>query len=207
MAVSSGSIINVNDIINRFKTNCETLIRNNSNQGSPYLPSGQLGSLPSSTTASLIGSSKNKINAATIVTNLTNFVRGLTRIRNYITYEYISGNKGNSLTYTSSGRKVFAATLASVSAVTRGTTMGGRSVTYTSGWTRSPSSSTATQSLSVSNPSISTNSTINANNLVTFFNNLYSAWATCAGNTITYRYYYCYNDCHTECHNSGRSRR
>jgi hypothetical protein len=214
MAFGSGNKIAISDIVARFKTNCENSIMSKASIAtSSYVPTADIGSSPTRFTQSMIGSTNSKITASTIINQLTNFVRDLTRVRKFQTRTYRNGNQGTSLNDTYNGWRIFKTSLPSLSSPKRTATASRwrayqqtyESVPYQSGWTRNTSS--GVQSLSsVTNPSVTSGSTINANNLSTFFTNLYNAWETRYNNAIVYENYFCYNDCHSNCHWS-RSRR
>ena len=139
-----------------------------------------------------------KITGATVYTALTNVVANLSRVRNFNSYWYHQNNGSFSLVETKSGKAVFKPhfdALPAYSAVNS---------TAVAGRTRSVN--VPLQAINVDDSTVKAGKIASAANIITFFNNLKTAWSTASANAITYQLYTCHRNCHNNCHGS-RGRR
>ena len=146
-----------------------------------------------------------EISAADTYNSLKGIIDKLTKIRNYSSSWYYQSNDSTSLVATKSGTAIFKATIPGLTAYSTSTKVDGatgwaRSVTGTSAGVGS--SATTTSTLTVTNPFVQ-NQEAKAGQVQprttngTLFKNLFDAWNTAKGKTITYTYYTCHSNCHS----------
>lgn len=145
------------------------------------------------------------ITGATVYNVLFEIVRKLTRVREFTSTWYHKTGTTNSYIASTSGKAIFKSNLTSYASSSNA-----KINSRTSGWARNISGSSL-QTLSFTNPGITKDTIITADNMNKFFTNMFNAWTNLSKNKITYTFYTChYNcheNCHQSCHGSGRSRR
>lgn len=216
MAVSKGTKITKTDVINHFnttiidyvysgtpwhsgnypKTATATTITENWSgtvvaAGVNLIPSGQLDANTKPSLSSI--GSDTKLTAATVVNALKNAANAVTRVRKCTVNWYHTEDTTDALKQTNTNKAIFLATTSAVSGTTR---------PY---FTKSPDTTAMTSTLSPATSNVASSQVASANNMITFINNIKTAWDTAYASTVTYTYYTCHNQCYTApCQSRGR---
>lgn len=197
MALVTGSIVNKEDIINKFKTNIIDIVTSNaySNSNIPKI-TGQAGTVPAVVKADLGGISEIKnisldsgiINGTTVYNIMIAVMKNCSRVRNFTSNLYFETNGNKALEKTLTGKAVFKPTLATVP----------------SGYTRNKNGSLLV------NPNVTNNvsgKTGSLDRLDALCNAMLEAWKSASKDQLVYNYYSCHSSCHSSCHNDHRGRR
>ena len=196
MALVTGSIVNKEDVINKFKANIIDIVTSNaySNSNVPQI-TGQAGTVPAVVQADLGGVNEIKnisldsgiINGTTVYNIMIAVMKNCSRVRNFTSNLYFETDGNKELEKTMTGKAIFKSTLATVP----------------SGYTRNKNGSLLV------NPNVTNNisgKTGDLDRLDTLCNAMLEAWKAASKDQLVYNYYSCHSSCHSSCHDS-RTRR
>ena len=196
MALVTGSIVNKEDIINKFKANIIDIVTSNaySNSDIPQI-TGQAGTFSAVVQADLGGVNEIKnisldsgiINGTTVYNIMIAVMKNCSRVRNFTSNLYFETNGNRALEKTITGKAIFKSTL----------------TTVPSGYTRNKNGSLLV------NPNVTNNisgKTGNLDRLDALCYAMLEAWKTASKDQLVYNYYSCHRSCNSACHGS-RGRR
>ena len=196
MALVTGSIVNKEDIINKFKANIIDIVTSNaySNSNIPRI-NGQAGTFSAVVQADLGGVNEIQnisldsgiISGTTVYNIMIAVMKNCSRVRNFTSNLYFNTNGNNALERTITGKAVFKSTL----------------TTVPSGYTRNKNGSLLV------NPNVTNNvsgKTGSLDRLDALCNAMLAAWKSASKDQLVYNYYSCHSSCHSSCHGS-RTRR
>ena len=196
MALVTGSIVDKEDIINKFKANIIDIVTSNaySNSDIPQI-TGQAGTFSAVVQADLGGVNEIKnisldsgiINGTTVYNIMIAVMKNCSRVRNFTSNLYFETNGNKALENTITGKAIFKSTL----------------TTVPSGYTRNKDGSLLV------NPNVTNNisgKTGNLDRLDALCYAMLEAWKTASKDQLVYNYYSCHSSCHSACHGS-RGRR
>ena len=196
MALVTGSIVNKEDVINKFKANIIDIITSDaySDSNIPQI-TGQAGTVPAVVQADLGGVNEIKnisldsgiINGTTVYNIMIAVMKNCSRVRNFTSNLYFETNGNKALENTITGKAIFKSTL----------------TTVPSGYTRNKDGSLLV------NPNVTNNisgKTGNMDRLDALCYAMLEAWRSASKDQLVYNYYSCHSSCHSACHGS-RGRR
>lgn len=197
MALVTGSIVNKDDVINKFKTNIIDIVTSNaySNSNIPQI-AGQAGTFPAVVKADLGGVNEIKnislgsgiINGTTVYNIMIAVMKNCSRVKNFTSNLYFETDGEKALEKTITGKAIFKSTLATVP----------------SGYTRNKNGNILTDPKVTNNVSGKTG---DLDRLDALCNAMLEAWKTASKDQLVYNYYSCHSSCHSSCHGAGRTRR
>ena len=196
MALVTGSIVNKEDIINKFKANIIDIVTSNaySNSNIPRI-NGQAGTFSAVVQADLGGVNEIQnisldsgiISGTTVYNIMIAVMKNCSRVRNFTSNLYFETNGNKALENTITGKAIFKSTL----------------TTVPSGYTRNKDGSLLV------NPNVTNNisgKTGNLDRLDALCYAMLEAWKSASKDQLVYNYYSCHSSCHSACHGS-RGRR
>ena len=196
MALVTGSIVDKEDIINKFKANIIDIVTSNaySNSDIPQI-TGQAGTFSAVVQADLGGVNEIKnisldngiISGTTVYNIMIAVMKNCSRVRNFTSNLYFETNGNKALENTITGKAIFKSTL----------------TTVPSGYTRNKDGSLLV------NPNVTNNisgKTGNLDRLDALCYAMLEAWKVASKDQLVYNYYSCHSSCHSACHGS-RGRR
>lgn len=197
MALITGSIVNKEDVINKFKANIIDIITSDaySDSNIPQI-TGQAGTVPAVVQADLGGVNEIKnisldsgiINGTTVYNIMIAVMKNCSRVKNFTSNLYFETDGNKELEKTITGKAIFKSTLATVP----------------SGYTRNKDGNILTDPKVTNNVS---NETGDLDRLDTLCNAMLEAWKSASKDQLVYNYYSCHSSCHSSCHNDHRGRR
>lgn len=197
MALVTGSIVNKEDVINKFKANIIDIITSDaySDSNIPQI-TGQAGTVPAVVQADLGGVNEIKnisldsgiINGTTVYNIMIAVMKNCSRVRNFTSNLYFETDGEKALEKTMTGKAIFKSSLAAAP----------------SGYTRNKDGNILVDPKVTNNVSGKTG---DLDRLDTLCNAMLEAWKAASKDQLVYNYYSCHSSCHSSCHNDHRGRR